>query len=146
MTDTDVYGPIDFVVLEFPAGASLPDTVKALLDLVDRGTVRLYDFMVVRKDDTGSCSEVDLAEASGGPLAPLGAFAGARSGLLDSDDITFLADVLEPGAAAAVVLYENAWAVPFVAAARREGGQLVASARLTAQEIMDALDAVEAAG
>ena len=56
MTDTDVYGPIDFVVLEFPAGASLPDTAKALLDLVDRGTVRIYDLMVVTKDDTGSCS------------------------------------------------------------------------------------------
>jgi hypothetical protein len=134
------------VVLEFPAGASLPDTAKALLDLVDQGTVRIYDFMVVTKDDTGSCSEVDLATASAGPLASLSAFAGARSGLLDSDDVPLLADVLEPGAAAAVVLYENAWAVPFVAAARAEGGQLVASARLTAQQIMDALDAVEAAG
>ena len=146
MTGPDVHGPIDFVVFEFPAGADVPDTAKALLDLVDRGTVRLYDFMVVTKDDTGSCSEVNLAAASDGRLAPLGAFAGARSGLLDTDDIALVADVLEPGAAAAVVLYENAWAIPFVAAARAEGGQLVASARLTAQEIMDTLDAVEAAG
>ena len=146
MTGPDVHGPIDFVVLEFPAGGDVPDTAKALLDLVDRGTVRLYDFMVVTKDDTGSCSEVNLAAASDGRLAPLGAFAGARSGLLDTDDIALVADVLEPGAAAAVVLYENAWAIPFVAAVRAEGGQLVASARLTAQEIMDTLDAVEAAG
>jgi hypothetical protein len=146
MTGPDVHGPIDFLVLEFPAGASLPDTAKALIDLVDRGTVRLLDFMVATKDETGSCSEVDLAAASDGPLAPLAIFAGARSGLLDTDDLGALADVLEPGAAAAVVMYENAWAAPFVAAARAEGGQLVASARLTAQEIMDALDAVEAAG
>lgn len=145
MTDPDVHGPIDFVVLEFPAGAPLPDTAKALIDLVDRGTVRLYDFMVVTKDDTGSCTEVDLATAQSGPLAPLRAFGGARSGLLDTGDVAALAGVLDPGATAAVVLYENAWAVPFVAAARAEGAQMVASARLTAQEIMDALDAVEAA-
>jgi Family of unknown function (DUF6325) len=146
MTGTDVHGPIDFVVLEFPAGADVADTAKALVDLVDRGTLRLYDFMVVTHDESGSCTEVDLAAASTGPLAPLGAFAGARSGLLDADDVTVVADVVEPGATAAVVLYENAWAIPFVAAARAGGGQLVASARLTAQEIMDALDAVEAVG
>jgi uncharacterized membrane protein len=145
MTAPDVHGPIDFVVLEFPATADAPDTGKALLDLVNQGTVRLYDFMVVRKDETGSCSEVDV-RGSDSPLASLGAFAGARSGLLDDDDLAGVADVLEPGAVAAVVVYENAWAAPFVAAARGEGGQLVASSRLTAQQIMDALDAVEAAG
>jgi hypothetical protein len=142
MTDIDVHGPIDFVVLEFPAGADVPDTAGALFDLLDRGTIRLYDLMAVAKDDTGSCTEVDLA-ATDGPLAALAPFAGARSGLLGSDDLAALAAVLEPGAAAAVVLYENSWAVPFVAAARAEGGQVVASARLTAQEIMDALEAVE---
>jgi Family of unknown function (DUF6325) len=146
MTAPDVHGPIDFVVLEFPAGADVADTAKALLDLVNRGIVRLYDFMVVTTDESGSCSEIDLAAVSVGSLAPLGAFAGARSGLLDADDIALVADVVEPGAVAAVALYENAWAVPFVAAVRAEGGQLVASARLTAQQIMDALDAVEAAG
>jgi Family of unknown function (DUF6325) len=146
MTGHDVHGPIDFVVLEFPAGADVSDTVKALLDLVNQGTVRLYDFMLVAIDESGSSSEIDPAAEATGPLAPLAAFSGARSGLLDAGDSAVLADVVEPGAVAAVLLYENAWAVPFVGAARAQGGQLVASARLSAQDIMDALDAVEAIG
>jgi uncharacterized membrane protein len=145
MTDPDVHGPIDFVVLEFPAGSGVPDTAKALLELVEAGTVRIYDFMVVVRDDTG-CSEVVLADVPDGPLASLSVFAGARSGLLDDEDVAQVADVLDPGETAAIVLYENTWAVPLVAAARSEGAEVVASARLTAQEIMDALDAVEAAG
>jgi uncharacterized membrane protein len=144
MADPDAYGPIDFVVLEFPADAGVPDTANALSELVEQGTVRLYDFLVVAKDESGSCSEVDLTAAEDGPLASLRAFAGARSGLLDADDVTSVADVLDPGAAAAVVLYENAWAAPFVAAARGEGGQVIASARLSAQQLMDALEAAEA--
>jgi dihydroorotase-like cyclic amidohydrolase len=145
MTDPDVHGPIDFVVLEFPAGSGVPATAKALLDLVDAGTVRVYDFMVVTKDETDTF-EVDLTAVTEGPLAPLTVFAGARSGLLDDEDVAQAADVLEPGETAAIVVYENTWAVPLVAAARGEGAEVVASARLTAQEIMDALDAVEAAG
>jgi hypothetical protein len=145
MTGPEVHGPIDFAVLEFPAGTTAPDTAKALLDLVDQGIVRVYDFMVVRKDDTGSCIEVELASPEA-PLGALRAFAGGRSGLLDASDVAEVADVLEPGAVAAIVVYENAWAVPFVGAARAEGGQLVASARLTAQQVMDALDALEAVG
>jgi Family of unknown function (DUF6325) len=144
MTGPDVHGPIDFVVLEFPPGADLSDTAKTLIDVLDQGTVRLYDLMVVRKDENGSCSVVDLAATPDGAVASFAVFAGARSGLLDTDDVGDVADVLEPGATAAVLVYENAWAVPFVAAARAVGGQLVASARLTAQQIMDALDAVEA--
>ena len=145
MTGPDVHGPIDFAVFEFPAGADIPNTAKALLDLVEQGTLRLYDLMVVKKEDDGSCTEVDLTGGSEGPVAALGSFAGARSGLLTTDDVADVQDVLEPGAAAVVVVYENAWAVPFVAAARAEGGQLVASDRITAQQIMDALDAAEAA-
>jgi dihydroorotase-like cyclic amidohydrolase len=145
MTGPDVHGPIDFVVLEFPAGSGVPETAKALLELVDAGTVSIYDFMVVIRDETG-CAEVDLAEMADGPLASLSVFAGARSGLLDDEDVAQAAEMLDPGETAAIVVYENTWAVPLVAAARGEGAEVVASARLSAQEIMDALDAVEAAG
>jgi hypothetical protein len=143
MTKPDVHGPIDVIVIEFPSGTEGADTATALGDLVDSGAVRLYDLMVVTTDADGSCSEVELS--SDGPLPALAKFSGARSGLLTTDDVAEAAGVLEPGKAAAVLLYENAWAIPFVAAARGDGGEMVATARLSAQDIMDALDAAEAA-
>lgn len=144
MASPDVHGPIDFLLLEFPAGAHADETAKALFDLVNRDVIRLYDLMVVRKGADGSCHEIDLGP-SGEAAHALGTFAGARSGLLDRDDMLEAANALEPGTTGALLVYENAWAVPFVAAARAEGAQVVATTRLTAQEIMDALDALEAA-
>lgn len=141
----DVHGPIDFLVLEFPSGASADDTARALFDLVNRDVVRLYDMMVVRKEADGSCHEVDLATVEDGPGA-LGTFAGARSGLLGKEDGLEAANALDPGTTGVVLVYENAWAIPFVAAARGQGAQMVASARLSAQEVMDVLDAIEKEG
>jgi hypothetical protein len=134
---SDVSGPIDFLILEVPAGAAATASAQALEDLLERDVLRLYDLVAVRKAGDGSCREVELAD---GPFA---AFAGARSGLLGDDDVQEAANALEAGADAVIVLYENRWAVPFVAAARSEGIEVVASARLGAQEVMDALDAVE---
>jgi hypothetical protein len=144
MTNPDTHGPIDTFVIEFPAGASGAGTAQAITELLDRGTVRLYDLMVVSKDADGTCAEIDLATASDARLGAFRAFAGARSGLLTTDDVTSAGDVLHPGTMAVVAVIENTWAIPFVVAARAEGAEMVASARLTAQEIMDALDAVEA--
>ncbi|MFA9431947.1 DUF6325 family protein [Egicoccus sp. AB-alg2] len=140
-----VYGPMDFLILEFPPGASGEGTAAALRDLVDRGTIRLYDLMLVHVSEDGVCGEIDPMAADG-ELAALAPFVGARSGLLAGDDLDEAARALAPGTVAMVVVYENTWAVPFVAAAREEGAQPVASARLTAQQIMDALDALETVG
>jgi hypothetical protein len=143
MTNLDVHGPIDFLILEFPQGAGGESTATALMELVDRGTVRLYDVMVVRKEADGKCHEVDINALD--VLPAVKRLAGARSGLLGTDDVDEAAGALEPDTIGLVLVYENAWAVPFVAAARGDGGQLVATSRLTAQEIMDALDSLEAA-
>ncbi len=145
MTEPDVHGPIDTVILEFPKGAEGGATAQAILDLVDSGTIRLYDLIVVSKDDDGVCTEIEVTALPGASLAEFSVFEGARSGLVGEDDVTELAAIMDPGTVAAVIVYENAWSVPFVAAARSEGAELVASTRLTAQQIMDALDAVEAA-
>ncbi|MCZ7528568.1 MAG: DUF6325 family protein [Acidimicrobiia bacterium] len=145
MADPRVHGPIDFVFLEFPGDASGAATARALMELVDRGTVRLYDVMVIRKDEDGRCTEIDLPGASDRGLGDWSRFSGARSGLLGVEDLDLAAGVLDAGKTGAVILFENTWAVPFVGAARSEGGELVASARLTAQQVMDALDAVEMA-
>jgi dihydroorotase-like cyclic amidohydrolase len=139
----DVYGPVDFLILEYPPTTDGKATAEALTALVDQGVVAIYDLMVVRKDADGAAHEVPLHEGAES-LASFAAFAGARSGMLGGDDVDEAAKALEPGASAVVLLYENRWAVPFVAAARSEGFDMVASARLSAQQIMDTLDGLEA--
>jgi uncharacterized membrane protein len=141
MTASDVHGPIDTTIIEFPAGATGAATADALRDLVDSGLIRLYDIAIVAKDDDGNAVAVDLGSTAAGDLTTFG---GAASGLIDDDDLASLADIIQPGCVGAALVYENAWAAPFVAAARSEGAEVVASARLSAQEIMDALDASEA--
>jgi Family of unknown function (DUF6325) len=143
MTDPEVHGPVDFVLIEFPEAERTGRVAEALLDLVERGIVRIYDLLAVRKEADGSFSGVDLSELPGDGAASFVAFAGARSGLLGDDDVRQAADAMEPGTMAALIVYENAWAIPFVAAALDAGGQLIASARIPAQDIMEALDAIE---
>jgi dihydroorotase-like cyclic amidohydrolase len=141
-TDADVYGPIDFVLLEFPHDRLTGEAGKALMDLVERGTIRLYDLVVISKDENGAIEVLEitdpLSEAAG-----FAYFAGARSGLIDDEDKQEAASAMNPGTVAALIVYENSWAIPFVAAARNSGGELIASARIPAAEIMEALDALE---
>jgi len=144
MSATAVHGPIDFVLIEFAADRVTGAAAEALMDLVERGVVRVYDLLVIRKDDDGTFSGVEISDLAADQVGGFNAFAGARSGLLDDDDLRQAADAMKPGTIAALVVYENAWAVPFVAAARDAGGQLIASARIPAQDVMDALDALEA--
>jgi hypothetical protein len=141
---SDAYGPIDCLVLEIPEQSAAVATAAALVDLVERDVVAVYDLMLVRKTSDGSTHEVALLPGTEGVPAGLTAFAGARSGLFGDEDVAEAANALQPGTSALVVLYENRWAVPFVRAAREEGIEVVASARLTAKVIMDVLDALEA--
>jgi len=145
ITDADL-GPIDIVVIGYPPDAPMTgEAVPILLDLVDRGIVRVLDVMFVRKDEDGTFSGLDIADLEADSVGDLAAFAGASSGLLGDEDAAMAADALEPGTAAVVIVYENRWAEEFVTAVRRNGGRLLASERITAQELMDALDAAEAA-
>ena len=143
MTDSAIHGPVDFVLIEFAGDRLTGGAADALMDLVDRGIVRVYDLLVIRKDSDGSFSGIDISDLSADRVGGFTAFAGARSGLLGDDDLRQAADAMEPGTVAALIVYENSWAIPFVAAALDAGGQLIASARIPAQDVMDALDAVE---
>lgn len=138
---SDTHGPIDIVVLEFPGEHDLAAPAAALLDLVDSGTVRLYDLVAVRKVD-GRIEVVEL-ENLGDDLYVL---SGARSGLLDDDDLAAAGEVLQPGATAVVIMYENLWAIPFVGAALDAGGTMIASQRIPAEDVIATLDALEADG
>ena len=141
-TDADVYGPIDFVLLEFPRDRLTGEAGKALLDLVERGTIRLYDLVVISKDHNGTVEVLELTD----PTSESGGFAyftGAQSGLIGGDDVQEAASAMRPNTVAALIVYENSWAIPFVAAARNSGGELIASARIPAAEIIEALEALE---
>lgn len=136
---TDAHGPIDFVLLEFPRDRLTGAASRALLDLVERDVIRLYDLLVLAKDQDGSVSVVELDDT--GVFA---AFAGARSGLLGDDDVRQAAGAMAPNTVAALIVYENAWAIPFVAAARDSGGDVIASARIPATDVMKSLEELEA--
>jgi hypothetical protein len=141
----DEMGPVDYVVLEWATEQPTPGEVQPLLlDLVDRGIIRILDIAFLAKDRDGSVSGIEV----GGGLKQLAAafaeFEGASSGLLGDDDLQEAAAALAPGTSAAVIVWENRWAAPVAAALRRSGGQLVASGRIPVQAILASLDAVEA--
>jgi dihydroorotase-like cyclic amidohydrolase len=141
-TTTDVHGPVDFVLLEFPRDGLTGEAGQALMDLVERGVVRLYDLMVISKDSEGAVEVLELTDPGSG-AGGFAYFAGARSGLLGDEDMQEAAGAMEPNTVAALIVYENSWAIPFVAAARNSGGELIASARIPATEVMAAVEALD---
>jgi len=143
MTDPDVHGPVDFVLIEFPVDRLTGRTAEALLDLVDRDIVTLYDVLVIGKDDDGTVYALDLDEAAAGRLGGFADLAWVRSGLLSEEDMREAAGAMEPGTLAVLLVYENTWARAFVAAARESGGELIAGGRIPAQDVIDDLAALE---
>jgi len=135
-------GPIDYVLVEWPGRQPNGELAPHLVDLVDRGLIRILDLAFIAKGEDGSVAGVELADL-GGEVAELAVFEGAASGLLHDDDIARAGEVLEPGTSAALLVYENTWAAPFATAVRRSGGQLVASGRIPAEDVIAALDAAE---
>jgi hypothetical protein len=147
MNDTeDEFGPVDIVIIGFPPDAPMTgDSIPIFLDLVDRGIIRVLDVLFVQKDADGTFSGFDIADLDADKAGDLTVFAGATTGLLDADDVAAAAGEIEPGTAAVLIVYENRWAAPFVASVRRNGGEVIASQRIGAQQLLDALDAAEAA-
>ena len=143
MEGTNEVGPIDYVLIEWkgrqPNGEALPH----LVDLVERGVIRILDVAFITKEEDGSVAGIELSELGDG-AAELSLFEGASSGLISDDDLGEAAAALEPGTSAALLIFENSWAAPFVGAVHRSGGQLVASGRIPAEDILAALDAAEA--
>ena len=142
----DELGPIDIVVIGYPAGAPMTGgAAQILLDEVDKGTINVLDALFVTKSDDGTFSGFDATGLEQGRVGDFHVFEGASSGLLGDEDVSTAADAIEPGTSAVMIMYENRWAAPFVAAVRRNGGVPLAFERISAQDLMDTLDAVEAA-
>ena len=142
--DIEEMGPVDWILIEFsgpPTGAAAPH----LLDLVERGLIRILDLVLVNKDPAGTLTIMELADLDGDGELDLTVFDGVRSGMLGDDDIAEAAAAMEADTSAFLLLYENLWAAPFATAVRRAGGQLVASGRIPIQSILASLDALEAA-
>ena len=138
-------GPIDYVVLEWPDGKEPSgEAAPLIVDLVDRGLIRILDIAFIAKATDGSVAALDLGALEGGG-GGFGEFEGASSGLLGDEDLEEAAAALEPGSVGAILVWENRWAAPIGIAVRRSGGQMVASGRIPIQAILAALDAVEAA-
>lgn len=142
----DDMGPIDYVVVEFPGNHMTGEGFPLLVDLVDRGIIRILDLMFIRKDEDGKVTALEIADVTGDGELDLTVFEGVSSGLLGQDDLEEAAAAVEPGNAAGLLIYENLWAAPFAAALRRGGAQLVASGRLNVQAVLASLEAAEKAG
>jgi hypothetical protein len=137
-------GPIDYLIVEWPGRQPNGEAAPHLIDLVDRGLIRIIDLAFIAKDEQGNVARLEIADL-GDEIEAFADFEGASTGLLSEDDAGEAANALEPGTSAALLVYENLWAAPFASAVRNSGGQLVASGRIPVQDLIDALDAAEAA-
>jgi hypothetical protein len=146
MTETplDQLGPVDYVVVEFPAGASnfTGEMAEELVRLVNSGTIRLIDVLILTKNEDGTVDAMELSDID--ELGELQALEAQLAELLAEDDVENLAAAMDPGSTAGVLIWENLWAAPFAAAARRSGGQLIATGRIPIQAIIASIEADEA--
>src|SRR5215203_4357442 len=143
-TSLDTLGPVDYVVVEFPAGASnfTGEMAKELLALIESGTIRVIDILILTKNEDGSVEAREFSEIA--DLGPLQVVEAQLAELLAADDVAHLAAAMEPGSTAGVLIWENLWAAPFASAARRSGGQLIANGRIPIQAIIASIEADEA--
>jgi len=143
MTETslDQLGPVDYLVVEFPAGASnfTGEMAAELVALVDSGTIRLIDVLILTKNEDGTVDAMELSDID--ELGELQALEAQLAELLAEEDVEHLAAAMDPGSTAGVLIWENLWAAPFAAAARRSGGQLIANGRIPIQAIIASIEA-----
>jgi len=132
-------GPIDYLLVEWSGRQPNGELAPHLVDLVDRGLIRILDLVFLTKDEDGAVAAIELGE-----LPDLAVFEGAASGLVDEEDLAEAGAVMEPGTSAALLIYENTWAAPFAVALRKTGGQVVSSGRIPIQQMLGALEAAEA--
>lgn len=136
-------GPIDYLLIEWTDRQPTGEAVPHLIDLVDRGLIRILDLAFIAKGEDGSVAALELADVAG-EVEAFAAFEGAASGLVSDEDIGEAGAALEPGTSAALLVYENRWAAPLAAALRNSGAQLVAGGRIPVEDVLAALDAAEA--
>ena len=141
--DIDALGPVSYLVVEYPGNKMTGEGFATLLDLVDRGVIRILDLMFVTRRPDGSMQVLELQDIDHDGQFDLAVFAGASSGLLDQSDLTEAASVIEPGSSAGILIFENRWATPFVQALRRGQAELVSAGYIPLDDLVAALNATE---
>jgi hypothetical protein len=142
----DVMGPISYVIAQFPGNKMTGEAFPILVDLVDRGVIRILDLVFITRADDGSTAVLELndLDRDDNVEVDLAVFEGASSGLIGESDIAEAANAIEPGSSAGVLLFENRWAAPFAQALRRSGAELVAAGYIPQDDLLEALEAAEA--
>ncbi len=139
-------GPVDIVVIGFPPDApATGESIPIVVDLVDRGIIRVLDVMIVQKGTDGTVAQLEITDLGGNVATHLEVFEGASSGMLGDEDASVAGDGLEPGEAAVLICFENTWAAPFVTSVMRNGGQVLAFDRIPAEDLIETLSALEGA-
>ena len=139
--EVDELGPVDWIVVEFPGSTFNGEIAPALHSLVERDIVRVLDLLIMKKDEDGSLEAFEIADLDDTELGEFRAFEDQLAHLLSEEDVENLANAMEPGTTAAVLVWENTWAAPFASAVRHNGGQLVASGRIPIQALLAAVEA-----
>jgi hypothetical protein len=137
----DELGPVDWIVVEFPGSKFRGEIAPVLQDLVERGLIKVLDLMVLRKDDAGELEIFEISDLAAGELGELRAEEAELAMVLSERDVLDIAETIEPGSTAAVLVWENLWAAPFGTAVRHAGGQLRASGRIPVQAVLAAMEA-----
>ena len=144
MTELSV-GPIDYLALEFPKAQLTGEGLAALVDLVDRNVIQILDLRFVKRQEDGTFDAIAITDLDGDGTLDLAIFEGVESGLLDDEDLSQAASLIEPGNAVGLIVYENTWARPFVTAMRNVGAEVVSSGRIPADTVVEILEALESA-
>jgi hypothetical protein len=144
-SDIEDMGPIDYLIVEFPGSRMSGEGLPLLVDLVDRGIIRILDLVFIRKLPDGAVMRTELTGGRTNGQPDLSMFEGASSGLLDQGDIDAAAEAIRPDSTAGLLVYENRWAAPLATALRRGGAQLVGGGRIPVQAMLAALEAADAA-
>jgi hypothetical protein len=145
VADEQTLGPISYVIVEFPGSKMTGEGFPILLDLVDRGIIRILDLKFITKDTDGSVRGLELMDLDADGTFDIAVFEGASSGMIDDSDVAEAGSAIEPGSSAGVLIFENRWATPFVEALRRGGAELVAAGYIPQDTLLESLDATEAA-
>jgi len=141
--EQEAMGPVSYLIVEFPGSKTTGEGFPILLDLVDRGVIRILDLRFVTRDNDGAIRFIELADIDRDGRLDLAVFEGASSGLLDESDIADATSVIEPGSSAGILIFENRWATPFTQALRRSNAQLVAAGYISHDTLAASLDATE---
>ncbi len=143
MADAAPMGPVSYLIVEFPGNKVTGEGFPILVDLVDRGLIRILDLAFVTKDDDGTVRAIDLSDLDGDGELDLAVFDGVSSGLLDASDLADAAPAIMPGSSAGILVFENRWATEFVHALRRGDAQLVAAGYIPQDALVASLDATD---